>query len=154
MSDTSTFSPEQFLGLESSQQGQTKFFPVPIGEYPQAQCTKVDARRFTSDKTGETYTVLEYTWEILDEKVRAETQMEHPTVRQSVFVNLTPQGAIDWGRNKNISLGRLREAVGQNRDGRAWAPSHIVGQVARVVVSHRPDANGDPMAQVDRVAAV
>lgn len=152
MSD-STFNPEQFLGTQTDTAGETKFFPVPVGEWT-GQCTKCDARQFTSEKNGNTYTVLEYTWEVTDQAVKDETRLERPTVRQSVFVDLTPAGGLDFGRNKNIQLGRLRAAVGQNKDGRAWAPTHIVGQMAKLKVSHRPDNNGDPQAQVDTVSAL
>lgn len=152
MSD-STFNAEQFLGTTSETAGQTRFTPIPVGEWP-GQCTKCEARQFTSEKNGQTYTVLEYTWEVTEDSVKQATQSEHPSVRQTVFVELSPQGAIVWGTNKNIQLGRLRAAVGQNRDGRAWAPTHVVGQMAKLKVSHGTDRHGDPIAQVDAVAPI
>jgi len=151
MAEDSTFNAEQFVGIATDQAGETKFYPVPVGEYL-AQIDKVEARGGI-DKNGNPWRALDISWAILDDGVKAELQMEKPTARQNIFVNVTPQGGLDWGRNKNIALGRLREAVGQNRPGRAWSPTHLMGQMAKVNVIHVPDQNGDPRAEVNKVAS-
>ena len=151
MAEDSTFNAEQFIGAQSDQAGETKFYPVPVGEYL-AQIDKIEARGGI-DKNGNPWRALDVLWHILDDGVKAELQTEKPLARQNIFVNVTPQGGLDWGRNKNIALGRLREAVGQNRPGRPWSPTHLQGAMAKVSVIHEPDQNGDPRAVVNKVAS-
>lgn len=147
----STFNPDQFLGTTTEEIGSTKYTQVPEGERL-GQVTKVDAREINSEKTGQTYTILEVTWAFSDEESKRVTGQDSPTARQTLFVDRKPDGGLDFGINKNIQLSRLREAVGQARTGRAWAPSHLIGATAICLVSHGMDQNGDPRAEVKRVA--
>ena len=149
----STFNPEQFLSTEITELGETKYTPVPEGEWA-AQVQKVDVKAITSKKSGDEFTVLEITWNIPDERVKTSTGLDEPTVRQSIFLDLKANGALDFGRNKNVPLSRLREAVGQQREGRPWALSHLIGSQAIVLVKHRLDDNGDPQADVSKVVGL
>lgn len=147
----STFNPEQFLGTTTEEIGSTKYTQVPEGERL-GQVTKVDAREVNSERTGQTYTVLELTWSFNDEESKRVTGLENPSARQTIFVDRKADGSLDFGVNKNIQLSRLREAVGQARTGRPWAPSHLIGATAICLVSHGMDQQGDPRAEVRRVA--
>jgi hypothetical protein len=151
MSD-SVFNPDTFLGQTTDSAGSVNYFPVPVGEY-MAQVDRVAGRRIQSNNTGQEYTILEITWSILDDEVKRVVEQDKPLVRQSVFLDMTPGGGLDFGKNRNVPLSRLRDAVGQNRAGKPWAPSHLMGQMARVRVDH--DVNKDTQeirAQVSRVA--
>lgn len=156
MSD-SIFNPETFLGTATEVAGATRYFPPPAKEYPRAQITKVEGKQIESKQPatlGQKYIVIEVTWELLDDEARKATEMDHPTARQSIFVDLTPQGGLDFGKNKNVPLSKLREAVGQNKSGKKWAIAHLMGQSARVIVIHDPDrTTGEPRAVVTGVAA-
>ena len=55
------------------------------------------------------------------------------------------------GKGKNVALGRLREALGQNTPGKPWSFGMLVGQVAKVAVKHRITDAGDTFAEVKRV---
>lgn len=151
----SVFNPEQFISTVVDSAGSTQYFPSPVGDWP-GQVTRIDGRRIASkqEKTlGQEYTLLEVTWELLSEEVRKATDLLHPSARQSLFLDLTPSGGLDFGRNKNVPLSRLREAVGQNKSGRPWAPSHLMGQTALVHVEHDVNKDtGEPRAIVTRVA--
>lgn len=147
-----TFSPEQFLGTQISEAGSTDYVLPEEGEWL-AQARSPDVRRFTSDKNGETYTVVEIAWDILDEKVKAQTGLDKPIARQSLFLDLTPQGGLDFGKNRNVALSRLRAALGQNKAGKPWSFSHITGGTAIIRVKHESDKNGDPRAVVKGVAS-
>ena len=153
--ETSVFNPEQFIGTSTDSVGSTQYFPSPIGDWP-GQVVRVDCRRITSkqEKTlGQEYTLLEITWELISDEVREATDLEHPSARQSIFLDLTPSGGLDFGRNKNVPLSRLREAVSQNKSGRPWSPSHLVGQTALVHVEHDVNKDtGEPRAIVTRGA--
>lgn len=155
MSD-STFNPDQFLSTTTDQVGETKFYPCPVGDW-NAQASKVEAKVIESgpgsQEPGKKFTVLEITWDILDEEPKRQCEQDRVTVRQSIFLDLTPGGGLDFGKNKNVTLSRLREALGQQRSGRQWAPSHITGGTAKVRVVHDPDkTTGDPRARVSMVA--
>ena len=128
--NASVFDPDTFLSSTTTEASSTEYVPVPEGEYL-AVVTKVAARATERAK------ILDVTWEIDDEAVKAETGLEHPTVRQSVFLDVNEQGALETGKGKNVDLGRLREAVGQNTPGQPWSPTMLEGQVARVRVAHR-----------------
>lgn len=153
MSD-SVFNPDLFLSTTTEEAGETRYTPVPVGEY-NAQVKSVTARRNHSEKTGLDYTFLDIQWTILDAEVKEALGMEEPSCRQSFILDLTPNGALDFSKNKNIRLGRLREALAQNRTGRPWAPSHMEGGMARVKVIHRNrEDTGEPQAEVSAVTAV
>lgn len=147
MSD-SVFNPDLFLSTTTEQTGDTRYTPIPVGEWT-GQVKSVSARRNHSEKTGLDYTFLEVQWTILDDEVKQALGMTEPQCRQSFILDLTDAGSLDFGKNKNIRLNRLRDALGQNQPGRPWAPSHMEGQMARVKVTHRPHQDtGEPMAEV------
>lgn len=151
----SVFNPETFMGTTTEQAGDTTYTPPPAKEYERMQVMKVEGRQITSKKTatfGQTYTMIEVTWELLDDDARKVTANDHPTARQSIFVDTLASGALDFGKNKNVPLGRLRDAVGQNKSGKKWAPSHLMGQFARGVVKHETnDETGEVRGVVSRV---
>lgn len=149
------FNPEQFMTTNYSEANSTKIIPVPEGEYP-AQVKSVGFRQFDRDDDSSS-TVCEVVWEPqdLDGSIKASTGREGATVRQSVWLDLSPQGNLDFGDGKNIGLGRLREAIGQNRPGQPWNFSMLVGGSGRVLVHHRTDSKtGDVYAEVKKVAAL
>jgi hypothetical protein len=150
----SVFNPDLFLATSTDETGDTRYTPVPTGEW-RAQVRKVDARRAHSEKTGLDYTFLDVQWVILDESVRETLNIDEPRVRQSLILDLTPAGGLDFGRSKNVRLNRLREAVGQNTQGKPWRPSDLEGQMATIRVTHRPhQETGEPMAEVSAVTVL
>lgn len=151
MSD-SIFNAEQFLQTSTDKVGQTTYAQVPEGDHSPAQITKVGAHKFLSQKTNQEYTVLDLEWTITSPEALAATNMDAPKAPQSIFLDMTLEGSLDFGVNKNIGLSRLRDAVGQLREGRPWNPNMLLGATAVVHVKHRQDDNGDARAQVDRVA--
>ena len=130
MNQTSAFDPDSFLSTTTEDANETSFRPIPEGEY-NAVITKLDVR------TPKESTILDITWSVDDETARVETGMDDPQVRQSVFLDINTQGGLESGANKNVQLGRLREALGQNLTGQPWAPSMLEGQVARISIKHR-----------------
>ena len=151
---TSTFNPEQFLQTTIEAAGDTRYFPVPIGSDYKGQIKKIDLRQFETDKNpGVKYTVVEIIWHILGEEAKKATEQEEPLARQSIFLDLLPNGALDFGKNKNVQLSRLRDALGQNKAGKKWAFNHLVGGQASVQVAHDVNKDtGEPRAVVKAVA--
>jgi hypothetical protein len=135
MSDNQgVFDPDTFMSMSTEEADETKFRPIPEGEY-NAVITKIEGR------TPKGNSILDITWAIDDESVRAETGMENPMVRQSLFLDINKEGGLERGANKNVQLGRVRAALGQNNPGQPWSPGMMEGQVAKIAVKHRIDGD-------------
>ena len=134
---TFEFDPETFLNTQVDGEMDTQFTPIPEGDW-MATIDKIAFRKVTN-KNGEDKVIMDLTWEILDESVKKQTELEKPTARQSIFLDLTPEGGIDRGKNKNVQLGKVRDAVGQNKSGKPWGPAQLQSQVATVRVAQRVD---------------
>lgn len=133
----STFNTDQFLSTEHKGAMDTKLIPCDKGEY-RAQINTLKARKL--EKEGEEpRIIMDVLWEVLDESQKKKTGLEKVFAKQGIFCDVLPNGSLDMGKGKNIQLGQLREALGQNRSDRPWAPKMLIGQVAKVAVEPRPD---------------
>jgi len=144
----SEFDLETFMGREVDDSSETRYTPCPEGDYT-GIIDGVKCRGVT--KQGSIITDI--VWAVDDQTVRDATGMDNPTVRQTVFVDVE-NGAIAFGQNKNVQLGRLREAVGQNQAGKPWSLRMLEGGgPALIHVEHRanPDNPDDVFADVKRV---
>jgi hypothetical protein len=147
----SQFDPAQFVDATCTEANDTKVIPVPVGEY-MGICSKVEARTWASKadptKSGVT---LDITWDIEDEGVKSALGRDKITVRQGVMLDVTASGGLDFGKGKNVGLGRVREALSLNTAGQPFAPSMFVGRPAKVSVTHRIDGE-DIFAEIKKVA--
>ena len=136
------FKPEDFKGSVTQEQGSTTVTPCPVGEWV-AKVDKVDFRQAQGKKdTSQTYTFADITYEVDNDEVSRLCDRDKVTVRQSLIVDVAPDGkSLDMGKGKNVGLNRVRDAVGQNVAGQAWAPSMLEGKILKVKVKHRPDEN-------------
>lgn len=125
----------------------TQVVPVPEGEY-RAVVKAVDAREVTK-QDGTRVPVVRVTWVVDAQNLPGTNE-----VTQDIWLDLTPQGTIDMSEGKNVALGRLREAVGQNKPGKPWSFQQLVGQAARILVTHRTTDSGEVFGQVRKVTAL
>lgn len=139
----SDFNPDTFMQEEQNVELDTEFTPIPEGEYSGI------IKDVKADTTPKGAALLAVTWLIDDEEVREHTGMPEPTCRQTVWLDLDASGHLAAGANKNVGLGKLRAALGQN-DGSPWSPTMLVGQPAQVYI--KPDATGQ-YTNVTNVAA-
>lgn len=144
----SAFNPDLFMQTETNDSNSTRLVPVPEGEYP-GVIKSINPRVVGQNGSP----VLDVVYGIDDEGVKKVTGMNEPTVRQSIWLDVTESGGLDMSEGKNVQLGRLREALGQNQRGKPWAPTMLVGQVAKVKVTHTTDKN-DPEIVYANVGAV
>ncbi len=146
------FDPNEFLADTVTGANDTKYIPVPQGEYP-AIIKSVNARQMASKAdASKMVTVADVVFEIDDATVRTATGLDTPTVRQSVFLDLTPNGKLDMSKGKNIGLGKLREALGINDPNKPFSFSDLPGRAAIVGVEHTPGKNeGEVYANVSKV---
>jgi hypothetical protein len=147
-----SFNPEAFLGQTVSEALDTQLVPVPEGIHS-AQIKSLNLRKLDATSEKEERVILEVTWIALSKEAREATGLENPQVRQTIWLDTNPSGGLDTGKGKNVGLGRLREAVGQNRAGKSWSFNHLNGALADILVKHRPGRDGDEntYAEVARV---
>ena len=139
----STFDPNAFLNTETSEANAIQYIPVPEGEH-QASIKAIKPRVLTDGRA-----VLDVTWVVDSEEARNETGMAEPTVRQTLWLDTTESGGLDFGKGKNVGLGRLRDALGQNVTGQPWQPGMMIGGVAKIKVAHSIDKRDNETIQAD-----
>lgn len=147
----SSFDPEAFLATHVEGQMETKFTPLPEADY-NAYVDKIEAAEM--GKSGNKRKVLVVTFAITDESAKAFMQMDKPTVKHNVFLDFEEDGRLSFGKNKNVALGALREAVGQNGP-EPWSFRRLEGAGPVVIkLTHRfnTDTGEGPYANVARVA--
>ena len=139
--DVSTFNVEAFSSGQFEGANDTRFIRIEPKEYqasivgPFGEDKKTRIR--TSDKG---FVMLDVVWQPEDEAQKQALGLDRlPTVRQTVFLDLTPQGGLDMGPFKNADLGRLREAIGMNAEGQRWSFQEMVGKAARIKVEQKPN---------------
>ena len=137
------------LNTQFTDANDTVVTPIDEGEYT-AVIEKTDLK--SGEKNGKTWLSLEVVWSIDDEGQRAKTGRDKLTCRQNVFLDLTDHGTMDMGKGKNVGLGRLREAVGQNQKGKPWSFGMLAGQVATVLISQRVADDGQIFNDIRKVA--
>lgn len=145
------FDASQLLNSTISGALSTQAEQCPPGEFP-ALIQGVDIKDFqyrSGERAGQTGYRLEVQYLILDPQVEASLGRQ-PLVRSSIMLDVTSNGGLDHGKGKNFRLGALREAVGQNQEGRPWSPKMLEGNSVIVKVKHRMD--GDQVfADIERV---
>lgn len=147
-----SFDADTFLNSEFDSGFETKLTQVPEGEYD-AIIEDVKPRKFTNAE-GQERAVLEVSWLILDEDVKQQTELEKPLSRQTIWLDVNDNGTLERGKNKNLGLGNLLEALGLN-DGKPWSPSSLKGLTGKVKVEKekKPQDPENPYTNVTRVAA-
>lgn len=134
----SNFDPDVFLNTQVNQANETRMTPIPVGEY-MATIKDLKYRNPKDDMH-----LLDIIYDLQPSPELEALGLKAPVCRGSMFIDLDESGAIKFGKNTNVALGRLREAVGQNQDGRPWSPMMLVGAgPVRVSIEQRADKD-DP----------
>lgn len=149
MPGASSFDPNVFLNQEVAGANETKFTPVPEGEY-KAYIDDLGMDEFE----GQPILVVTYAILDQDDKLKKLLGLEKPTVVDRVFLDTNDDGSIAFGPNKNIRLGAMREAVGQNDPKKKWNFNMLRGMGPVLLkIAHRfHKVTGEgPFANVNRV---
>lgn len=163
----SDFDPDLFLQQTVDKPLETEFTMVPPGEYRASigdfdreamEEVKFDYKR--GPKAGQPGIMYKLTVPFLvdDDAVKAELDRDQVTISKQYILDLDEHGKLAEGKNKNIELGRLRDAVGQN-DGSPWSIMNLRGAGPVMIrVTHvefeRRDGTRGKRAEVDRVARI
>ena len=146
--NASAFDPDIFMSAQTEGAMETEYAPCPVGDY-MAQITAISVR--PTEKNGQAYYPMDISWKV-DSPDNEEANGR--LVRQTIFLDVSPNGGLAIGKNKNVALGRLRDAVGQNGP-QAWSPNNLVGAAAMIRIKHRigeGDYEGRTFDEVDKVA--
>lgn len=153
-----TFDPDVFMNQTVDSALETDYRMCPEGVY-QAMIDDFTREAFglakwtdKNDGSPRSQPTFNCPFVILDEKAKAEVGREKVLVEARMFLDMN--GAqLDTGPNKNVLLGRIRNAVGQNSSG-SWTPSQLRGSgPLMVTVKHEPDRK-DPAKKYARVTNV
>lgn len=157
------FDPDVFMNQTVDQPMDTTVQQCPEGEF-RAMIDDFDSSAFRSfegkegsKNPGKSYTVFEPPFVIQDAAVQAELQRDKVVVRHvGMFLDFGQDGNLDYSKGKNVDLGRLRDAVEQNKPG-AWSPKQLKGAgpvMVRVIHQEDPKNKERKYARVSRVTKI
>ena len=146
------FDINTFLDQTTTEANSTQALPVPVGVYT-AIIDDITARQWQSKKDPSLSGItLDVKWSVDDGSVKQLLDRQQVFVRQGIMLDITPAGGLDFGKGKNVSLGRLREAVDLNQPGVPFSFAMLKGRIAKIQVEHRIDDQSIPRAEVKAVA--
>lgn len=153
------FNEADFLNGTTDGAFDTKRIPIPQGEYT-ALIKDVKPRVNVQGKKDPTksYNFLDYALSVVltpEAQAIMETVEVEAKRNYSLIIELDESGTrLASGKGKNVDLGKFREAIGQNEDGKPWGPRMPVGKMVKVLVTHRTLDTGDIVDQIDKISAI
>lgn len=149
MANKSNFDPNVFLNQELSGASEVKYTPIPEGDY----------KGYIDDIGLDSYEdtpILVITYALLDDdnKLKTLLGLDKPTVQDRLFIDVNADGSIAFGPNKNVKLGRVREAVGQNDPKKKWQFNMLRGQgpvLLKITHTYNKTTGEGPYSRVDRI---
>lgn len=155
---STVFEPSIYEEMVFEQSNETKTTPIPEGQY-RGLIDKIELRQMTiknGPNAGQTRLILGVSWEVLeiDEELLAELGRDRVIVRQDIWLDIDDHGSIAFGPNRNVGLGRLREAVGLNTPGKPFTFKTLEGAgPALITIGERPVESGDVYNEVKKVSS-
>ena len=124
------FDVETFVHQQTTEADATEYEPIPEDELYAATAAGIQGRTTANGKP-----LMDVSWRIDAPGV---PEAHERIGRQTIWLDLTQDGqSLDRGKGRNVQLGQLREAIGQNKPGEPWSPSMIEGAVAKIKISNR-----------------
>ncbi len=113
----STFDAEAFMAQSVEAESETSYTPIPADDY-NAMIEKVSIPRTFTREDGSEVPILEILYNVLDDNVKEMMEMDQVLVSQSIFLDVildeNNNPTLAFGKNKNVKLGYVRAATGQN----------------------------------------
>lgn len=142
------FNADSFLQQTVEAKLDTKRIPHPEGDWDTGQIVDLKIKDGTSKESGRAWVRLQVAIANTDPQVHADMKLpedQQPKVYWEEFLDLTEDGTLDVSEGKNIKLGKLRQACGQNSD-EEWSIGDLKGAVVGFRVKHSFNTDGDPVA--------
>ena len=161
----SDFDVQQFIDDVQQEQLESKFVPIPVGDYDayvKPGSVEVAVISFKEGSENGVDIVLQdgtvvhggkkfkCKWVINDPALAEQLGLAELVVKQEFLLDLTPTGAIAHGTNRNTRLGKILEAGGILPP---WSFRQVEGVHARIRVKHRADQS-DPEIKYPEVSSV
>lgn len=135
-----TFNPTDFLNQTYDESNSTASVPIPEGDFL-AIADKVDLNTWQKRDGSASGLKLDIVWDIQDQEVLTALDRPKALCRQSIMLDLTDTGQLDFGKGKNVQLGRLRAALELNEPGKPFGFPMVTGRMGKVQVKHRIDGD-------------
>lgn len=133
-------------------------FPALIDDFDSSAFERISFEYKKGPKAGEKGSMTKFNcpFSIQDASVLSKMERDRVVVEWQMIIDRTPEGGLDFGKDRNVKLGQLREAVGQNAPG-PWNFPMLRGKGPLMVkVVHesfkRSDGTDGKAARVVRVA--
>lgn len=162
------FDPDTFMQQTIDTPLETEYVLVPVGEYvatiddftsEAVEQIQFDYKKGARAGTPGVMTKLSLPFVLQDEAVKAELGRDKVTISKQIILDMDDTGGLDFGKNKNVELGRIRAATGQNDPGTPWSIGKLRGAgPVMVKVVHiefeRKDKTKGKRAEIDRVVRI
>jgi hypothetical protein len=150
--DQTTFNEEEFLQTPVEEALSTVSLKIPPNDY-KGMIAKPE--HISMGFTPKGSPVLEVWWTLDAPEVSEQIGKDTLMVRQTLYLDLTAAKRLDTSKGRNVQLGRLREALGQNGPGK-WNYNDMVGVPALVKTDLDPNKNvaGDFYEKVKGVSSL
>lgn len=156
MTDMSSgFDPSTFLDATTTEQS-VRRPPLDPGDYT-AVTGELKVRSWTSTKpeakvkSGIAFDVPLTVEVPLEMQERLKLPSSTINMQDSIMIELTSGGGIDYGVGKNGALRRWRDATNCNTPGQPFSPRMLAGKVVKVKIGHRL-WEGDVLDEIQAVA--
>lgn len=154
MSENLNFNPDEFMQATIDEVFDDHSTPVDAKEYDNAyikpESVKFYAGESTDKKTGEArpWRRVSMYFQFEDAEQTEKTGIATPGVSYSFFLDLAADGkSLASGPNRNVALGALRKALGQ--ESAPWSFQMLEGAgPVRIKVAHEEGRDGNPRAVV------
>ena len=150
----SNFDPDQFLDSTTTE-ASVKRPPLPAGLDLVATITNIKAGAWQGKKdptqSGVKFDVsLEFDL-TSHHDLHKQIGADKVTIVDTIMLETTEAGHIDFGPGKNAKLRRYREALGMNVPGESFSARAMVGRLIKAKIKHDP-YEGEIYDKIDSVA--
>lgn len=152
MTDNTQFNVAEFMNETIDAQFDTKRILIPEGEHLAMIGTgdkDVDLTHGVSTKgaTPKPWLRLDMMLDFTDPNLAQQLMRDQVRGRYSIMLDLNEAGKLDTRPQRNINLGKLRDAVNQNRPG-PWSWNQLKGQPLKVKVKWATLDNGEQISEI------
>lgn len=147
------FNAEEFMAKGLGGRMDTEVELIPAEEFP-ATVSKFEitgGEISKGERAGQPWASLRVVWEIDDPALADRLGRKKLYVRQDVFLDLDEDGSLAVGKGQNVQLGKLRDALGLNKDGTSF--EDLTGRSGIIRVRHSKGQDDVLRAEVAAVAA-
>lgn len=150
------FNVAEFMNENIDAQFDTAIIPIPEGEHIGQIGTDEKAVEISygiSQKNNKPWMRADIRVHLTDPNLAIQLQRQEGqeiVARYGLMIDLDEQGKLDTRPQRNVNLGKLRDAVGQNQAG-PWNFSQLKGRPIKVKIKHKLSDDGNTYSNVTSV---